>query len=221
MLLNGFGGQESGIAEFQLCDLQCGAFDANFLHVAFANRIRYDRVRERHLQSVRGEQLLYSISSLIHRRPGFRQCSIEERKFIADGIAQHRIREPWDVVEVDWDSKWFFHVIGHQDTRELRLEVETYFGEKAGLYELVGGGLQIIPADLCASGQAGNGDDLGLGEEVFAVGVDFAQGRGGGFRSLRRSGEPGVQQKKESSETRSKIAKHVPIVAETGRATPR
>src|SRR6266478_4263684 len=106
MLLNGFGGQESGIAEFQLCDLQCGAFDANFLHVAFANRIRYDRVRERHLQSVRGEQLLYSISSLIHRRPGFRQCSIEERKFIADGIAQHRIREPWDVVYFD-NIPWF------------------------------------------------------------------------------------------------------------------
>src|SRR5216684_1213282 len=105
MLLNGFGGQESGIAEFQLCDLQCGAFDANFLHVAFAIRIRYDRVLERHLQPVRGEQLLYRITSLIHGRPSLRQCSIEERKSSANGIAQRRIREPWDVVEVDGDSR--------------------------------------------------------------------------------------------------------------------
>ncbi len=113
-------------------------------------------------------------------------------------------------------------MIGHQDTRELRLEVETYFGEKAGLYELVGGGLQIIPADLCASGQAGNGDDLGLGEKFFTIGVDFAQERGGGVRSLRRGGESRRQKEKEkSAEAHSKIAKHVPIVAETGRATPR
>jgi len=53
---------------------------------------------------------------------------------------------------------------------------ETYFGEKPALNEPVGSGLQIIPADLGAAEQAGYGDDLGLGEEFFAVGVDFANG---------------------------------------------
>src|ERR1700687_400179 len=222
IVLHGYGGQKGRIAEFQLCDLEFGAFDPEFLHVAFTIWIRDYRVLERHLQSARSEQLLHSFTGLIHRSPGFRQCPVEGRKFIADGVAQLRIREPWNVVEVGGDSRRFFHVIGHQDACDLRLEVVTYFGEKPALNEPVGSGLQIIPADLGATNQAGYGDDLGLGEEFFAVGVDFAQWRGGGVLSLRRSRESCRQEEKqESSETRSKMAKHVPIVAETGPATPR
>src|SRR5713226_9029698 len=222
MLLNGFGGRKGGIAEFQLCDLECGAFDPDFLHVAFTVWIRDYRVLQRHRQSARREQLLYSFSGMIHRGPGFRQRPVEERKFTADGIAQLRIREPWNIVEIDGDSRRFLHVIGHQDAGDSRLEVVTYFGEKPALNEPVGSGLQIIPADLGARDQAGYGDDLGLGEEFFAVGVDFAQWPGGGVRRLSRSREPGRQQEKqESSETRSKIAKHVTIVAETARTKQR
>src|SRR6267143_1959257 len=223
MLLHGFGGQKGRIAECQLRDLECGAFDPEFLYVAFTIRIRDYRVLERHLQSARSEQLLHSFTGLIHRGSGFRQRPIEGRKFIADGVAQLRIREPWNIVEVDGDSRRFFHVIGYQDAGDLRLEVVTYFGEKPTLNEPVGSGLQIIPADLGAADQAGYGDDLGLGEEFFAIGVDFAQWRGGGVRSLRRGRESGRQEEKqESPETRSeKMAKHVPIVAETGPATPR
>ena len=113
-------------------------------------------------------------------------------------------------------------MIRHQDAGDLALEVETYFGEKPGLHEPVGSGLQIIPADLGAGDQAGYRDDLGLGEEFFTLGVDFAQWRRVGIRSLPRSGEPGWQQEEqESCETRAKITKHVPIVAETALTTPR
>src|ERR1700682_5030499 len=222
MLLHGHGGQKGRIAEFQLCDLECGTFDPEFLHVAFTIWIRDYRVLQRYLQSVRSEQLLHSFTGLIHRSPGFRHRPVVGRKFIADGVAQLRIREPWNVVEVGGDSRRFFYVIGHQDAGDLRLEVETHFGEKPALNEPVGSGLQIIPADLGAADQAGYGDDLGLGEEFFAVGVDFAQWRGGGVLGLSRSMESGRQEEKqESSETRSRMAKHVAIVAETGPATPR
>src|SRR5713226_2649287 len=222
MLLNGFGGRKGGIAEFQLCDLECGAFDPDFLHVAFTVWIRDYRVLQRHRQSARREQLLYSFSGMIHRGPGFRQRPVEERKFIADGVAQLRIREPWNVVEVNGNSRRFFHVIGHEDAGGFCLEVVTYFGEKPALNEPVGGGLQIIPADLGTGDQAGYRNDLGLGEKLFAVGVDFTQRRGGDVRSLSRSRESGRQEEKqESFETRSKIARHVSIVAETAPATLR
>src|SRR5260370_18416771 len=222
MLLHGFGGQKGGIAEFHLCDLECGTFDPEFLHVAFTVWIGDYRVLERHLQSARSEQLLHSFTGLIHCGSGFRQRPVEGRKFIADGVAQLRIREPWNVVEVGGDSRRFFHVVGHQDAGDLRLEVETYFGEKPALNEPVGSGLQIIPADLGAAEQAGYGDDLGLGEEVFAVGVDFAQWRGAAVLGLTRSMESGRQEEKqESSQTRSKMATHGPIAAETGPPTPR
>src|SRR5882762_5683227 len=196
MLLYDFRGQKGGIAEFHLCDLERGTFDPEFLHVAFTIWIRDYRVLERHLQSARNEQLLHSFTGLIHRGPGFRQRPAEGRKFIADGVAQLRIGEPWNVVEVGGDSLRFFHVIGHQDAGNLRLEVVTYFGEKPALNEPVGSGLQVILADLGAADQAGYGDDLGLGEEFFAVGVDFAQRRGGSVRSLRRGWESGPQEEK-------------------------
>src|SRR6266567_5588859 len=176
MLLDGFGVQKGGVAEFQLRDLERGAFDSEFLHVAFANRIRDDRVLERTLESVRRKQLLHSVTGLIHGGAGFRERSIEKGKLAANGIAQRRIREPWNVIEVDGDSRRFFHVKSHQDTGELRLEAVTYLGEEAALNELVGCGLQIIPADLGARNQTGYGDDLRFGEDFFAVGVDFAQG---------------------------------------------
>src|SRR6267378_1373400 len=223
MLLYDFRGQKGGIVEFHLCDLERGTFDPEFLHAAFTIWIRDYRVLERHLQSARNEQLLHSFTGLIHRGPGFRQRPAEGRKFIADGVAQLRIGEPWNVVEIGGDSLRFFNVVRHQDAGDLRLEVETHFGEKPALNEPVGSGLQIIPADLGAADQAGYGDDLGLSAEFFAVGVDFAQRRGGGVLGLSRGRESGRQEEKqESPETRSeKMAKHVPIVAETGPATPR
>src|SRR5260370_15727105 len=52
MLLYSLGGRKGGIAEFELRDLECGAFDAYFLHVAFTVWIRDYRVLQRHLQSV-------------------------------------------------------------------------------------------------------------------------------------------------------------------------
>src|SRR5258708_11899064 len=222
MLLNGFGGRKGGIAEFQRCDLDRGAFDPDFLDVAFTVWIRDYRVLQRHRQSARREQILYNFRGMIHRSSGFRQRPVEERNFIADGVAQLRIREPWNIVEVNGDSRRFFQVKGHQDAGGLGLKVVTYFGEKSALNEPVGGGLQIIPADLGTGDQAGYRNDLGLGEEFFAVGVDFAQRCGGAVRSLSRSRESVRQEEKqESSETRSKIARHVSIVAETAPATPR
>src|SRR5216684_1854032 len=221
MLLNGFGGRKRGIAEFQLGDLQRRAFDTEFLHVAFTIGIRDYRVLERYLQSARGEHLLHSLSGILHGGAGFRQRPFEERKFSANGVGQFGIREPWNVVEVGGDARGFLNVVGDQDGAELRLEVKTYFGEKPASNELVGGSLQITPANLGARSQAGDSDDLGLGEDFLAVGVDFAQWRSGGVRSLRGNGEAGRYQKEqENAETRSKIAKHAPIVAETGRATP-
>src|SRR2546421_5829781 len=184
MLLYGFGGQKGGIAEFQLCDLERSTFDANLLDVAFTDGIRDYDVLERHLQSARGEQILHGINGLIYRGPSFRQCSVEERKLIADGIAQVCIGKPRNVIEVDEDSRRFFHVIGHQNASDLRLEVVTYFGEKPALNEPVRGGLQITPANLSAGDQAGYRDDLRLGKKSFAVNVDFAQLRRDGVRSL-------------------------------------
>src|SRR6266566_5207063 len=176
MLLDGFGVQKGGVAEFQLRDLERGAFDSEFLHVAFANRIRDDRVLERTLESAQRKQLLHSVTGLIYRGAGFGECPVEEGKLAANGIAQRRIREPWNVIEVDGDSRRFFHVKSHQDTGELRLEAETYFGKEAALNELVGGGLQIIPGDLGARNQTGYSDDLCFGEDFLAVDADFAQG---------------------------------------------
>src|SRR6267378_2273799 len=212
MLLNGFGGREPGIAEFHVGDLERGTFDADFLHVAVTVGIRDDGVLERYLQPVRREQLLHGIDG-----PGFRKGTVEEGKLFADGIVQLRIREPRKIVEVNGNSMRFFHVIGHQDARDLGLKVVIYFGEQPALNELVGRSFQIIPADLSARGQASNSDDLSLREKLFAVGVDFAQWRGGGVRSLRRSRESERrQEKEESAEKRWRIAQHVPIVAETG-----
>src|SRR6266571_4537725 len=98
MLLDDFGLQKGGVAEFQLRDLERGAFDSEFLHVAFTNRIRDDRVLERTLESAQRKQLL-------HSGAGFGECPVEEGKLAANGIAQRRIREPWNVIEVDRDSR--------------------------------------------------------------------------------------------------------------------
>src|SRR5216683_528083 len=176
MLLDGFGVQKGGITEFQLRDLKRGAFDSEFLHVAFANRIRDDRVLERTLESVRRKQLLHSVTGLIYRGAGFGECPVEEGKLAANGIAQRRIREPWNVIEVDGDSRRFLRMISYHDAGELGLEVVTYFGKEAALNELVGGGLQIIPGDLRARNQTRYSDDLCFGEDFLAVDVDFAQG---------------------------------------------
>src|SRR5260370_8120579 len=72
------------------------------------------------------------------------------------------------------------------DAGELGLEIVTHFGEEAALDELVGSGLQIIAADLSARNQTGNGHELRLGEDFFAVDVDFAQRRVDAVRSLPR-----------------------------------
>src|SRR5260370_13725397 len=145
MLLDGFGVQKGGVAEFQLRDLERGAFDSEFLHVAFTNRIRDDRVLERPLEPARRKQLLHSVTGLIHGGAGFGGCPVEEGKLAANGISHPRIREPWNVIEVDGDSRRFLHMISYHDAGELGLAVVTYFGEEAALNELVGGGLQIIP----------------------------------------------------------------------------
>src|SRR5713101_8421950 len=49
MLLHGFGRRKRWIAEFQLCNLQCGAFDADFLYVTFTGRVCDDNVLHRAL----------------------------------------------------------------------------------------------------------------------------------------------------------------------------
>src|SRR5260370_5552295 len=148
MVLKGFGGRKGGIAEFELCDLECGAFDPDFLDVAVTVWIRDYRVLQRHRQAARREQILYSFTGMIHGSSGFRQRPVEERNFIADGVAQLRIREPWNIFEVNGDSRRFFQVNGHQEAGGLGLKVVTYLGEKSALNEPVGGPLQIIPADL-------------------------------------------------------------------------
>ena len=108
------------------------------------------------------------------------------------------------------------------DAGELGLEIVTHFGEEAALNELVGSGLQIIAADLSARNQTGNGHDLRLGEDFFAVDVDFAQRRVDGVRRLRRCRESARRKEEQKKGTaRSKIAQHVSILAETGPATPR
>jgi len=66
-------------------------------------------------------------------------------------------------------------MISHENPGDLGLEVVTYLGKEAALDELVGGGLQIILADLGARCQARYGDDLRFGEEFFSHGADFAQ----------------------------------------------
>src|SRR5260370_17825660 len=99
MLLDGFGVQKGGVAEFQLRDLERGAFDSEFLHVAFTNRIRDDRVLERPLEPARRKQLLHSVTGLIHGGAGFRERSIEKGKLTADGITQRSIGEPWNILE--------------------------------------------------------------------------------------------------------------------------
>src|SRR5437660_5976371 len=148
MLLDGFGVQKRRIAEFQLCDLECAAFDMKFLDVAFTIRIRDDRVFKRPWHSARGEQFLYGFNGLVHRGAGFRERSIEERKLAADGIAESRIREPRNIVKVDGDARRFLDVISHEDAGELGLKVVTHSGEEPALDEFVGSGLQIITADL-------------------------------------------------------------------------
>src|SRR5712692_111846 len=55
MLLHGFGRRKRGITEFQLGNLECGAFDADLLHVAFTSRIRDDRMLHRALRAARCE----------------------------------------------------------------------------------------------------------------------------------------------------------------------
>src|SRR6266403_3331944 len=189
MLLHGFGRRKCWIAEFQLCNLQCGAFDADFLYVTFTSRICDDNVLHRALHAAGRQQLLHGVDSLIHGGPGFRQPPVEERTFSADGIAQRGIREPWEIIEIYRDSRRFFDMISHENPGDLCLVVVTYLGKEAALDKLVGGGLQIILADLDARGQAGYGDDLSFGEEFFSYRVDFAQRRGGGVRCLRRGRE--------------------------------
>ena len=88
MLLRGFGGKEGGIAEFQFCDLQRGAFDSKRLNVPFTDRIRDDGVLERHLQPMRRKQLLHRFSGLIHGGAGFRQRPVEEGKLGADDVTE-------------------------------------------------------------------------------------------------------------------------------------
>src|SRR5260370_17245465 len=102
------------------------------------------------------------------------------------------------------------------------VEIVTHFGEEAAMDELVGSGLQIIAADLSARNQTGNGDDLRLGEDFFAVDVDFAQRRVDGVWRLCRCRKSARQREKQkSANTGSTIVQHVSILAETAPATPR
>ena len=139
------------IAEFQLRDLERCAFDADFLHVAFANWIGDDRVFQRDLHAVRGEQLLYGLAGLIHCGARFGEGAVEERKFdLRMASASSESREPRNIVEVNGDARRFLDVIGDENAGDACLEIETYFGEEPALHELVGGGLQIILANLRA-----------------------------------------------------------------------
>src|SRR2546430_1931900 len=208
MLLDGFGVQKRRIAEFQLCDLECAAFDMKFLDVAFTIRIRDDRVFKRPLHSARGEQFLDGFDGLVHGRAGFRERSIEERKLATNGIGEGRIRKPRNIVKVDWDSRRFLDMISHQDAGELGLKVVTHFGEEPALDEFVGSDLQIITADLSARDQASYGDDLSFGKVFFAVDVNFTQWGTDRLRRLRRCTEYGQRRKNKCDKTRSKIANH-------------
>src|SRR5260370_32639131 len=222
MLLDCFGVQKGGVAEFQLGDLECGAYDVKFLRGAFTIRIRDDRVLEGHVTGGGREEFLHGVNGMIDGGAGFRERAIKKGKLAANGIVQSRIREPRNIVEVDGDSRRFVHVISHQDAGELGLKVVTHFSEEPTLNEFVGSGLQIIAADLGAGNQAGYSDDLSLGEVFFSFHVDFAQRGTDSLRSLYRRTESGQHQSKhQSAEARSKIAKHISILTETARATPR
>src|SRR5690348_13277521 len=105
MLLDSFGVKKGRIAEFQLCDLECGAFDMKFLYVAFTNRIRDNGVFKQPWHTVGGEQFLDGFDGLVHGGAGFRKRSIKKRKLATNGISEGRIRKPWNIVEVDWNSR--------------------------------------------------------------------------------------------------------------------
>ena len=65
-------------------------------------------------------------------------------------------------------------MISHQDAGELGLKVVTHLSEEPALNELVGSGLQIIPADLGAGDKSCNRNHLSFGEAFFAFHVDFS-----------------------------------------------
>src|SRR5260370_38409734 len=101
MLLHGFGRRKRGIAEFQLCNLQCGAFYEDFLHVAFTRRICDDCMFQRALHAARCKQFLHSVDSLVYDSSGFGESAVEEGKLAADVIADSVIREPREIVKID------------------------------------------------------------------------------------------------------------------------
>src|SRR4029077_1074868 len=105
MLLNSLGGGKRRIAEIQFRDLERSTFDAKFLHVAITNRIRGYGVLQRNLQAAGGKQILHCVSCLVPGGARFGKVSIEEWQFSADGVAEFGIREPWNVVKIDRNSR--------------------------------------------------------------------------------------------------------------------
>src|SRR5437879_4707274 len=111
---------------------------------------------------------------MIHGGSRFWERSIEKGKPATNGLVKSQIREPRNVVEVDGNSRRFLHVVSHEDAGELGLKVVTHLGEEPALNELVGSGLQIIPADLGARDKSCNRNHLSFGEAFFAFHVDFS-----------------------------------------------
>src|SRR5690242_3016430 len=102
---------------------------------------------------MRSNQFLDGVRCLIDRPAAFGKRSVKVRKLFANGIGEFGIGEPGNIVEVRLNPGRLFDVIGDDNAR-ASFKLVTDFVEEAGLYQLVGAGLQISAANLGADREA-------------------------------------------------------------------
>src|SRR5690242_7088541 len=209
MLLDGAIVGEGGIAELDFGNFEIGAFDRELLNIAVAERVVHDFLLESDVEFAGGDEFLDGFGGGVDYVARFGKGAVVKGKLGANGGGELGIAEPGDVIKENGQTRGLLD--GEIERKLFVLGAEAVFdvAEESGGDEAVGGGLQIAAVHLRIQLQAGESDELVLGELGEAVNGNLAEHGRGGVRRLR--GDEGRQRecgKKQSRRTPEPGPKH-------------